>query len=384
MNRSILIIALSCTCLHACDIIKKVSFDWNQILYAMLDETNKPRSSKLLQTALDRGAEWNKVLLIAHKNNNAVIKKIALLHGANWNELLVDGFYQDDEELQNLALSQGASWEDVFLLGESTEKDHFKLAAQKKDITWYTVIIRALADDDYTVINKALQSDVFCPQKAFYKLVKINKPALVQRFITTMMSHHRYNKNIPVIKVKKADKNGNTALHKACQHNALETTKFLLRIELPINHQNKLGLTPLHYAAQYGHKDLIELLLSWNSDTTIKNNNDALPQDIAASYGFPMIVFMLKHMQPFFMSKNKALTVLTHKKGLYFFKYMLWHRKQYATELSRVYTQAQQYDFLLQRLDNLLGKLRLKLDDDLLTPEYYQILIKNYTKTGPK
>lgn len=62
-----------------------------------------------------------------------------------------------------------------------------------------------------------------------------------------------------------------TALHKACRHNRLDTAKALLQYSANSKVENKCGETPLDIARRHGHQEIVNLI---KEHEAILNNNE--------------------------------------------------------------------------------------------------------------
>lgn len=70
---------------------------------------------------------------------------------------------------------------------------------------------------------------------------------------------------------------GGTALHYACQNNALEVAQFFIKAGADIEKVDIHGKTPLNTAAYYGRDEMIELLIDNGADINTVDNKGYTP-----------------------------------------------------------------------------------------------------------
>jgi len=68
------------------------------------------------------------------------------------------------------------------------------------------------------------------------------------------------------------DRNGQTAVHLACQRSSVECLMELVNSRFPINFETKNydGLTALHEAVRSNSPDIIRFLVSWGANVDTK------------------------------------------------------------------------------------------------------------------
>ena len=93
----------------------------------------------------------------------------------------------------------------------------------------------------------------------------INDPYLEQEYIQ--------NKNY-------RDTENNSNLHIAVINNSIELVKYFLNKNYDINQINKNGQTALHLACELGYENIMNLLIEKGADINIKDNKGRKPLDI--------------------------------------------------------------------------------------------------------
>jgi len=92
-------------------------------------------------------------------------------------------------------------------------------------------------------------------------------------------------------KVNQKNKQGKTALHRACCKNQSSTVECLLKIaDLDVDERDVMNRTSLHWAAFFGHLETVKTLISFGADVNAKDKSNQTPIDIAKAKRFNSIV----------------------------------------------------------------------------------------------
>ncbi len=70
-----------------------------------------------------------------------------------------------------------------------------------------------------------------------------------------------------------ANKNSETPLHRAAQHNSKHSTEYLVKRYPDLNIKDKKGNTPLHLAANWDQLETVQILVAAGADINAKNND---------------------------------------------------------------------------------------------------------------
>uniref|UniRef100_A0A6G1SKH3 Poly [ADP-ribose] polymerase n=1 Tax=Aceria tosichella TaxID=561515 RepID=A0A6G1SKH3_9ACAR len=173
------------------------------------------------------------------------------------NEIKIQDKYWDVVEL---LLAFGA---DPYLESRSNNNskktclDRIRDEEQKREVrlAHLTFLLSDLHPDD--PIGRAKTIDKFLYVEDFFELVKIGDDNIerIQQLITPN-----------VLKMRLAERENITPLHRAAGHNHLDVAKLFIDSGANVNATDDLGRIPLHNAAQYGHIEMIELLIEAGSE----------------------------------------------------------------------------------------------------------------------
>lgn len=102
------------------------------------------------------------------------------------------------------------------------------------------------------------------------------------------------------ISINDKDKDGNTAMHYACESRNLELVKLLLQHNAVINEKNKFGFTPLMHAVESLFRpvntQIVNLLINHGADINAQNNDGNTALIIAAgNLDLKTVKLLLKH-----------------------------------------------------------------------------------------
>jgi len=78
-----------------------------------------------------------------------------------------------------------------------------------------------------------------------------------------------------------ANRNGQTALHKAAKNGNLSTVKLLVKAhKLAVNKCDRGGNTPLHIAAEQNHEKVVKYLVRKGASVYAKNKKGKMPENL--------------------------------------------------------------------------------------------------------
>ena len=102
--------------------------------------------------------------------------------------------------------------------------------------------------------------------------------ALSMAAILSAATRQQPARQAPATGVNAVERDGTTPLHRAAQHNDLETAEKLVRAGVDVKAKNRYGVTPLSLACLNGNAAMIELLLRAGADpnTTLPEGETAL------------------------------------------------------------------------------------------------------------
>ena len=88
------------------------------------------------------------------------------------------------------------------------------------------------------------------------------------------------------VNVDSKDREGWTALSKACHHGYVNLVQYLLKHSASPAHRNHRSWTPLHLAAEGGHTQIVQILLATNAcEVDVRTDEGETPSSIARKYG---------------------------------------------------------------------------------------------------
>ncbi len=235
----------------------------NEFLKA-LKEHNEELIYALLEQGADPNCEFDGKVCLRYLIGEPKLIRLLLDYGAQpWvkdqeeRSLLVEAIYKDDIHTVDYLLECDAH---SVYVNEPDEEGHTPLGCatycgQNEDMIRYLVFCQANPNQ----FDDARQTFPFIAVASGFK------KDMLELFI-------EYGADPFVV-----DPKGNTALISAIRPGNEESVAFLLKLRIPVNHQNNCGETALHRAAREGAVSLIKLLLDSGADIAIQDNEGNTP-----------------------------------------------------------------------------------------------------------